>query len=68
LYLYFVDRSNEAYYQSPMFGRLLNYLQHNPLRVKIRERNGRNSFAITDVPDIETAVAILQEVTEMASV
>lgn len=27
MYLYFVDESNKAYYQSPMFGKLLQYLQ-----------------------------------------
>ncbi len=30
MYLYFVDDSNKAYYQSPMFGRLITYLQQNP--------------------------------------
>lgn len=68
MYLYFVDESNKAYYQSPMFGRLLNYLQHNSLRVKIRERNGRRSFQVTDVPTVETAVDILQQVVEMPSI
>lgn len=62
MYLYFVGDNNVAYYQSPMFGRLLNYLQHNPRRVKIRERNGRRSFAISDVSTVETAVDILQTV------
>ena len=62
MYLYFVDDSNKAYYQSPMFGRLITYLQQNPMRVKIRERNGRRSFAISDVKSVEGAVAILSEV------
>ena len=42
-----------------MFGRLLTYLQQNPLRVKIRERNGRNSFAIAQVGKVSEAVKIL---------
>ena len=62
MYLYFVGDNNVAYYQSPMFGRLLNYLQQNPRRVKIRERNGRRSFAISDVETVESAVDILQSV------
>ncbi|MCM1520054.1 MAG: transcription-repair coupling factor [Lachnoclostridium sp.] len=68
MYLYFVDKTNKAYYQSPMFGRLLNYLQQNPRRCKIRERNDRNSFAITDVPNVETAVAILDQVLALPSI
>ena len=61
MYLYFVDDSNKAYYQSPMFGRLITYLQQNPARVKIREKNGRRSFAVANVKTVETAVAILTE-------
>lgn len=68
MYLYFVGDNNVAYYQSPMFGRLLNYLQQNPRRVKIRERNGRRSFAISDVETVEAAVDILQKVIELDSI
>ena len=62
MYTYFVDDSNKAYYNSDMFGRLVNYLTANPRRVQIRENNGRRSFSFLDVPTVETAVAILQEV------
>lgn len=62
MYLYFVDESNKAYYQSPMFGRLITYLQQNPLRVKIREKGGKRSFSIANVPSVDTAVDILQEI------
>lgn len=65
MYLYFVDDSNKAYYQSPSFGRLLTYLQLNQKRVKIREKNGRRSFAVANVPNVETAVAILSEITTL---
>ena len=68
MYLYFVDDSNKAYYQSPMFGRLLNYLQSNPRRCRIREKNGRRSFAISDVPTVEEAVAILQEILSLNAI
>ncbi len=68
MYLYFVGDNNVAYYQSPMFGRLLNYLQANPRRVKIRERNGRRSFAIDDVDSVEAAVDILQTVIAMDAI
>ena len=62
MYLYFVDESNKAYYQSPMFGRLITYLQQNSQRVKLPGKNGRRSFAIASVPTVETAVAILTEI------
>ena len=62
MYTYFVDESNKAYYQSPMFGRMLAYLQSHSLRVAIRERNGKRSFAFSDVHSISEALAILREI------
>ncbi len=62
MYTYFVDESNKAYYQSEMFGRMLNYLTANPRRVQIRERNGKRSFAFDNIGNVETAVAILQQI------
>jgi len=62
MFTYFVDESNKAYYNSDMFGRMLTYLTANPRRVQIRENNGRRSFAFLNVPSVETAVAILQEI------
>ena len=61
MYLYFVDDNNVAYYQSPMFGRLLHYLQLNPRRVKIREsERGRRSFAVLNIPGVTEALAVLE--------
>lgn len=59
MYIYFVDESNKAYYQSPMFGRLLHFLQLNGRRVKIREQNGRRSFVISQVPTMSEAHNVL---------
>ena len=68
MYLYFVDDSNKAYYQSAAFGRLVAYLQQNPRRVKIRENaaTGRRSFAISDVSTVEAAVDILNTVLSLS--
>ena len=68
MYIYFVDDNNKAYYQSPMFGRLLNFLQANPRRCRIREKNGRRSFAIADVPTVEKAVALLNNVLSLETI
>jgi len=67
MYLYFVDDSNRAYYQSPMFGRILNYLQHNARLCRIRERNGRRSLAVDHVTTVEEAVSILETMLSMES-
>ena len=68
MYIYFVDDNNKAYYQSPMFGRLLNFLQANPRRCRIREKNGRRSFAIADVPTVEEAVVLLNNVLSLETI
>ena len=64
MFTYFVDDNNKAYYQSEMFGRMVNYLTTNPRRVQIREKNGRKSFAFLNIPSVETAVAILQSIVD----
>lgn len=62
MYTYFVGDENKAYYQSPMFGRMLDYLQRHPKQVQIRERQGRRSFLFADIPTVEQAVAVLSEI------
>lgn len=62
MFIYFVDDTNRAYYESPMFGKLLQYLQDNPRRCRIREKSGKRSFAISHVETVEEAVDILQNV------
>lgn len=64
MFTYFVDDNNKAYYQSEMFGRMVNYLTSNPRRVQIRDKNGRKSFAFLNIPSVETAVAILQSIVD----
>ncbi|MDE6382867.1 MAG: transcription-repair coupling factor [Paramuribaculum sp.] len=66
MYVYFVDETNKAYYQSPMFGRLLHYLQENPRRCRIRDNGGRRSFAISNVTTVEQAVDILGHILQLS--
>ena len=68
MYLYFVSEENKAYYQSPMFGRLLNYLQLNPKRVQIRQRSGRRSFAVASVTTVAEAVDVLSTAQSLPSI
>ena len=68
MYLYFVDESNAAYYMSPMFGRILHYCQNNIRRCSLRDRNGRRSITIKDVPTVETAVSILTEIQSLNAI
>ncbi len=62
MYIYFVGESNQAYYQSDMFGRLLTFLTMNPRRVKIRQNAAKQSFSIANVKTVEEAVNLLETV------
>ena len=68
MYLFFVGDNNVAYYQSPMFGRLVRYLQENASRVRIRQNGERRSFAVSSVPTVEQAAAILDSVLQLTPV
>ncbi|MEF9924248.1 MAG: transcription-repair coupling factor [Muribaculaceae bacterium] len=67
MYLYFVGDDNVAYYQSPAFGRILNYLQQNPRRCQLRTVRERRSMLINNVTTVEDAVSILSSTTTMVA-
>lgn len=62
MYLYFVSDENRAYYDSPAFGRILAWLQLDPVRTKLREVNGKRSFLVDGVPTVSEALSILQTI------
>lgn len=68
MYLYFVSDDNVAYYQSPAFGRILNFLQNNPRRCQLREVRGRRSMVISDISTVEEAVSILSTTSILESI
>ncbi len=68
MYVYFVGDENVAYYQSTAFGRILHYMQLNPQRCRIREKNGRRSIVIERVPNVSTALDVLNSISALPSV
>ena len=68
MYTYFVGEENVAYYQSPAFGRMLQYLQANPRRCHIRDKGGRRSFSIEQVTTVTQALDILRLITDLPSI
>ena len=53
MYLYFVSNANSPYYQSDVFGRVLEYMTKNVRRCNLREANGKRSMVISDIPSLE---------------
>ena len=68
MYTYFVGEQNVAYYQSPAFGRMLQYLQNNPRRCHIRERGGQRSFSIEQVTTVTQALDILRLIADLPAI
>ena len=47
--LFFVSDNNIRYFQSPVFGKVLSYLQKNPRQCQLREIKGKRSISITHI-------------------
>ena len=62
MYLYFVSNANSPYYQSDVFGRVLEYMTKNVRRCNLREANGKRSMVVSDIPSLEAALAICREI------
>jgi len=68
MHLFMVGEENVAYYQSPAFGRLLNYLQQNPKRCDLRQKNGRRSIIVNNITSVSTALSVLRTITHLDSI
>ncbi|KAA6347570.1 Transcription-repair-coupling factor [termite gut metagenome] len=61
--LFFISNENSPYFQSEAFGKMIEYMMKYPRRCDLREQTGKRSMLIKSVPDTETAVSVLQEIT-----
>ena len=62
MFLYFVSNPNSPYYQSAVFGQLLDFVGRNVRRCNLREQNGKRSMVIADVATVEEAVRVLSAI------
>ena len=62
MFLYFVSNMNSPYYQSDVFGRIIDYATQNVRRCNLREQNGKRSMVITDVPTVGEAVSVIKKI------
>jgi transcription-repair coupling factor (superfamily II helicase) len=67
MHLFMVGEENVAYYQSPAFGRLLNYLQQNPKRCNLSQKNGRRSIIISNITSVSSALTVLRTISHLES-
>ena len=67
MHLFMVGEENVAYYQSPAFGRLLNYVQQNPKRCNLSQKNGRRSIIISNITSVSSALTVMRTITHLDS-
>ncbi|HSV77409.1 MAG TPA: transcription-repair coupling factor [Bacteroidales bacterium] len=61
---YFVARQESPYFESPVFRKVLRFVQNNPRRCLLKENNGRLSLTIRQVASIEKALDLAREILE----
>ena len=59
---FFVSGENSSYFQSAMFGRVLNYLQSHAARCQLKQFNQKRAIVFQDVCTVEDAVALLRSI------
>ncbi len=64
--LFFVSNPASPYYKSVAFGKMITYMSQHPRNCNLREQNGKRSMVVKEVPNVETAVHILQEITSLS--
>jgi transcription-repair coupling factor (superfamily II helicase) len=62
MFLYFVGNPNSPFYQSDAFGRILDYIGQHVRRCNLREKDGKRSMVVTEVPTVEEAVKVLKTI------
>ena len=62
MFLYFVSNDSSPFYQSPIFGQVIDFATQNVRRCTFRDQNGKRSMVIADVPSVEEAVKLLQQI------
>ena len=59
MFLYFVGNAKSSYYQSEVFGQILDFIGRNVRRCSLREQNAKRSMVVADVPSVGEAVRVL---------
>ena len=61
LQLQFVSNPDSSYYQSDIFGHIIDYAMSHVQRCLLREVSGRRMMNVVDVASAKDAVTLLQE-------
>ncbi|MDD3166801.1 MAG: hypothetical protein PHN20_05155, partial [Bacteroidales bacterium] len=57
---FFVSNAQSAFYQSEVFGKILDYAGKHLANTRLREANGKRSLLIENIENIHTALVQLE--------
>jgi transcription-repair coupling factor (superfamily II helicase) len=57
---YFVS-NNDAYFNSSVFGQILQFVQSHPRQCKMRDQSGKAMLVIEDVKSVDSGIALLNQ-------
>lgn len=60
--LFFVSNPDSAYYESAVFGSVLNYAMAHPDTCRIREQNDKRSILISGIDSVKAGVEVLRSI------
>ncbi|MDR2810117.1 MAG: transcription-repair coupling factor [Tannerellaceae bacterium] len=63
--IFLISNPHSFYYTSEAFDKLLAFIKKYPKRCTLREQNNKRSIIIKDIPSVETACSLLEEITEI---
>lgn len=66
MFLFLVGEDNRAYYASRAFGRVLAFIGANQARCQFRQRDGRRSVVIADIPTAAAALSTLSAISALS--
>lgn len=62
--LYFISDEKSNYFQSDVFGKIIDYVQRDPKRAALRENRGKRILTIGYIDNVAMAIEILERILE----
>lgn len=62
LVLYFISNMDSPFFNSPAFTEVLNYVQNNPRRCQMREKNGKLTLSFERIPGVKEALSKIESI------
>ena len=59
---YFIADQESAFYNSPVFSRILNFIQQNPKNIKMKELKGKLTMAFEQIRSISEAINKIENI------